>query len=373
MVGRCGGEGARTRCRASRPLRRRMCTGVASVRRFKIVLSTRRHMAPATTRRMLVALLVVSAIGLEPSWAGAQGHRSLLAGAMADGPVYTGYFADPSVLVVGKTYYAYGTNDDDAEENLPVIESSDLVHWKAVGDAMPILPSWVQNGFTWSPSVEADPAGGYELFFNAYDPATHHECIGRATAPSPLGPFVSTGNTPFLCQTTSGGVIDALVYAGGGADYLLWKGDGETGQGSEIWSQELGHGDQTLVGQPVVLQTPTQAWEAGNIEGPALARIDGTLYLLFSGNHWTSPSYAIGATTCSSPLGPCAPSGPDPVLASTGPAEGPGGPDVFHAGQQIMLAYAATPEHRDAPGEDQRELYLAVVSSAGDNTLSVKS
>jgi beta-xylosidase len=292
---------------------------------------------------------------------------------MADGPVYTGTFADPSVLVVGRAYYAYSTNDDGAEENLPVIESSDLVHWKAVGDAMPILPSWVQDGFTWSPSVEADPAGGYELFFNAYDPATHHQCIGRATAPSPLGPFVSASNTPFLCQTSAGGVIDAFVYAGHDADYLLWKSDGETGQEPKIWSQELGHGDQTLVGQPVVLQTPTQDWEDGNIEGPALATIDGTFYLLFSGNHWTSPNYGIGATTCRSPLGPCAPSGPDLILASTRSVVGPGGPDVFHAGQQIILAYAATPGHKASSGADQRELYLAVVSAVGGNALSVQS
>ena len=343
------------------------------VRGLGFALSTSRCLASAAALRALVAMCVVAAIGMDTSWAGAQGHRTAFASAVADGPVYTANFADPSVLDAGGTFYAYGTNDDDAAENLPVIESDDLVHWKAVGDAMPILPSWVQNGFTWSPSVEVDPAGGYELFFNVYDPATHHECIGRATAPSPLGPFVSAGNTPFLCQTSAGGAIDPFVYAGRGADYLVWKSDGETGQQPEIWSQRLGQDDQTLVGRPAVLQAPDQAWEAGNIEGPALAEIDGTLYLLFSGNHWTSSSYAIGDATCSSPLGPCTPSGSEPVLATTGSAVGPGGPDIFRAGHQVMLAYSATPENESNTGRDQRELYLAVVSSAGGNSLSIQN
>jgi len=321
---------------------------------------------------VLVVLCVISAVGFETSWAGAQGHRTAFTSAVGDGSVYTANFADPSVVDVGGTFYAYGTNDDDAAENLPVIESNDLVHWKAVGDAMPILPSWIQDGFTWSPSVEEDPTGGYELFFNAYDPATHHECIGRATAPSPLGPFVSAGNAPFLCQTSAGGAIDPSVYAGRSADYLVWKSDGETGQQPEIWSQRLGHDDQALMGRPTVLQAPNQTWEDDNIEGPVLAEIDGTLYLLFSGNHWTSPNYAIGDATCSSPLGPCIPSGSKPVLATTGSAVGPGGPDVFRAGQQVMLAYAATPESQANAGRDQRELYISVVISTAGN-LSVRA
>jgi len=346
--------------------------GTYSPSESEVSRSDSRWEAPDASGRVLIALLVVLASGcILAQRAGAQGHRAL-ASTMAIGPVYAGSFADPSVLVVAGTYYAYGTNEDDAAENLPVLESRDLVHWKAVGDAMPILPSWVQNGFTWSPSVEVDPSGGFELFFNAYDPATHHECIGRATAPSPLGPFVSDGNTPFLCQTSAGGAIDPSVYAGRDADYLVWKSDGETGQQPEIWSQRLGQGDQMLVGQSMVLQVPHQAWEAGNVEGPSLANIDGTLYLLFSGNRWTTPNYAIGATTCGSPLGPCAPAGPDPVLASTGSATGPGGPDVFHAGRQVALAYAATPKGTATTGEDQRELYLAVVSLAAGNSLSIQ-
>ena len=97
------------------------------------------------------------------------------------------------------------------------------------------------------------------------------------------------------------------------------------------------------------------------------------LYLLFSGNHWTTPSYGIGATTCSSPLGPLGALWAGPGPGVDGVSRRTWRSHVFHAGQQIMLAYAATPGRNAISGEDQRELYLAVVSSAGGNTLSVQS
>lgn len=318
----------------------------------------------------MVSVLVVGVVAVASSPAAlAKASRSMSVSVVSDVPAYSGDFADPSVLVVGGTDYAYSTNADS--ENVPVIESTDLVHWSAVGDAMPVLPSWVQGGYTWSPSVAEDPAGGYELFFTAYDPAEHHECIGRATAPSPLGPFVDAGTQPFLCQTTMGGAIDPSVYATRSADYLTWKSDGETGQTREIWSQQLGPGDRTLVGRPAVLQVPDQAWEGGNIEGPALASIDGTTYLFFSGNDWTSPSYAIGSVECSSPLGPCNAAGSTPLLGSTSTASGPGSPDVFDVGGHVLLAYSAVPSGSPEGRGDQRRLYLTDLSPLGGGAIGV--
>lgn len=294
-------------------------------------------------------------------------HRSPFL--LSDGPVYGGQFADPSILVVGGTYYAYSTNAGG--ENVPVIESTDLAQWTNVGDAMPVLPSWVQGGFTWSPSVSVDPAGGYELFYTAYDPARHHECIGRATGPSPLGPFVDSASRPFLCQTAMGGAIDPSVYEARSADYLVWKSDGETGQTKEIQSQRLGQGDRDLVGRPATLQVPDQEWEDLNIEGPALASIDGATHLFFSGNDWTSPNYAIGVVECSSPLGRCNAAGASPLLGSTATAQGPGSPDVFDVGDHALLAYSAVPAGAPEGNGDQRRLYFADVSALGGGTIGV--
>ena len=316
------------------------------------------------------SLLIFGAftVALSPA-AIAKTPRSRSVTLASDTPAYNADFADPSVLVVGDTYYAYSTNADS--ENVPVIESTDLVHWNAIGDAMPVLPSWVQDGYTWAPSVAADPAGGYELFFTAYDPAKKHECIGRAVGPSPLGPFVDIGSQPFLCQTLGGGAIDPSVYATRGADYLLWKSDGETGQSKAIWSQKLGPGDRSLAGSPSVLQVPDQVWEDGNVEGPSLALLDGAIYLFFSGNVWTSTKYAIGYAKCSSPLGPCSPTASSPLLGSTSIAVGPGGPDAFTMGGHTLLAYSAVPSAVADEGGDQRRLYLSEISSIGDGAIAI--
>ena len=80
---------------------------------------------------LLVAMTAcVSATCASPS-AGAQ------QGAPASIPttatlVYNEDFPDPSILVVGHTYFAYSTNSDG--ENVPLIESNDLLHWHAIGD-----------------------------------------------------------------------------------------------------------------------------------------------------------------------------------------------------------------------------------------------
>jgi beta-xylosidase len=299
----------------------------------------------------------------------AGGARSRPISLDSDTPAFDGDFADPSVLVVGSTNYAYSTNA--SSENLPVIKSTDLVHWYAIGDAMPILPTWVQGGFTWAPSVAAAPDGGYELFFTAYDPAKKHECIGRAIARSPLGPFVDAGSQPFLCETALGGAIDPSVYQTRGVDYLVWKSDGETGQLKQIFSQQLGTDDRSLVGSPASLEVPNQLWENGNIEGPALASIDGATYLFFSGNDWTSSKYAIGYIRCSSPIGPCSPAGSSPLLGSTATFVGPGSPDVFDIGSHVLLAFSAVPSDVSAGDGEQRRLYLAEIAPLGDGAIGV--
>jgi beta-xylosidase len=137
------------------------------------------------------------------------------------GPVIRSDAPDPSILEVGHNYYAYTT--DSGGNNVPVYESTDLVHWRLVGDASPVLPPWAAVGYSWSPSVTVAPGGGYQLFYDAYDEGDGEQCIGRATASSPLGPFVDSSSTPFLCQQALGGSIDASVFQQHGRDDLVWN------------------------------------------------------------------------------------------------------------------------------------------------------
>lgn len=268
------------------------------------------------------------------------------------GPVIHSDAPDPSILVVGHTYYAFITNSGG--NNLPVYESTDLVNWQLVGDAMPVLPSWAEVGLSWSPSVNVAPGGGYQLFYDAYDEGDGTECIGRATSSSPLGPFVDTSSTPFLCQQALGGSIDASVFQRSGGDVLVWKSDRIDG----IWAQSLGSDDTKVTGVRHLLLTPTTSWEGGVVEGPAMLQSGSTITLWFSAGAWSGAGYSIGRVVCDSPLGPCDASSATQELKTGGMLRGPGGPSFFDSNGSLEMAFSAW------VGEG-RAMYLASVGSDG--------
>jgi hypothetical protein len=268
------------------------------------------------------------------------------------GPVIRGDAPDPSILAVGQTYYSFTTNW--GVNNVPVYESTDLVHWRLVGDAMPVPPSWAEVGFSWSPSVTVAPGGGYQLFYDAYDGGDGVQCIGRAIASSPLGPFIDSSATPFLCQRAFGGSIDASVFQRSEGDVLVWKSDRVAG----IWAQRLGSDDTKVVGVRHLLLTPSASWESGVVEGPAMLQIGSTITLWFSAGTWSGSGYSIGMMLCDSPLGPCDPKSAVQELKSGGTLIGPGGPTFFDSHGTAEMAFSAWVG-------TGRSMYLATVGSAG--------
>lgn len=74
-------------------------------------------------------------------------------GAAVIGPVYPKNFADPYVMLVGDTFYAYSTNARG--KNTPVIRSRCLIEWEEMGDALPKRPKWSAevNFLNWAPGV----------------------------------------------------------------------------------------------------------------------------------------------------------------------------------------------------------------------------
>jgi beta-xylosidase len=250
-----------------------------------------------------------------------------LEGGIASGLVYPFDFPDPNVILVGSTYYAYATNS--ASGDVQIAESTNLSHWTAVGNALPQLPSWASADYTWAPSV-AFIGGKYDLFY-AVDPTdSPDECISVATSSSPVGPFVDSSAAPLECQPSLGGAIDpdAFVNTDGSA-YLLWK-TGAAGS-SRIWAQQLDPSGSTFAtgSSPTTILVPDQAWEAGTVEAPDMVAVNGRYLLLYSGNEWSTASYAVGAATCTGPLGPCGAASPNPILSTDSGVAGPGGESVF--------------------------------------------
>jgi beta-xylosidase len=290
------------------------------------------------------------------------GPCSALDGGATAGLVYPFDFPDPSVILVGQTYYAYATNS--VAGNIQIIASSDLKNWTAIGNALPNLPTWARPHYTWAPGV-AMIGGGFVLYYAA-DEGSGKECISVATATKPQGPFVDRSTRPLECQRALGGSIDPASFIDpNGGLFLLWKSGGPGS--SKIWSEQL---DQTgtafAVGAtPSVLLTPRQPWEAGTVEAPDLVVSGARYFLFFSGNNWDGANYAVGVATCSGPLGPCRDTSPVPILSSGPGLAGPGGESVFAdtAGTYRIAFHAWVPGAVGFP--NSRDLYIRRLSVSG--------
>lgn len=274
-------------------------------------------------------------------------------------PVLDQDFPDPDILDAGEEYYAYATNAEGI--NIQAARSTDLVHWDALGEALPDLPDWaVQSfGWAWAPEVFSPDAGQYVMYFTArfaigFDGT---QCIGVATSDDPAGPFVSSNSKPFICQTDQGGSIDPSYFVDAdGKHYVLWKNDGNSA-GHQVWLyiQEVSADGLTLQGEPRQLLTVDKLWEGIVVEAPTLWRQGDKYYLFYSANTYNDRRYATGYAVADDIFGPYVKSG-EPLLASDLKAGlvGPGGQDVVtgpHGGTWLLF-------HGWAPG-GYRRLYLA--------------
>jgi beta-xylosidase len=274
-------------------------------------------------------------------------------------PVYEQNFPDPFILPNGSEFLAYATNADRRQANVQMARSTDLVSWAPVRngerlhDAMPQLPAWAREGWTWAPEVIRD-GSHYLLYFTAREGRSGKQCVGVARASDPRGPFTSNATEPLVCQRELGGTIDPHVFRDAdGSLFLYYKNDGNAiGRRTEIFAQRLAADGLSLAGDAVALLANDAAWEAHVIESPTMARHGDRYFLFFSANHFgweehqrLSP-YAMGFASCTGPMGPCTDSPRNPILHSyndrqAGCLSGPGHQALFEAaGRQFIVFHA---------------------------------
>ncbi len=274
-------------------------------------------------------------------------------------PVFSTNFPDPFILRHGNEFLAYATNAEGGRANVQMARSANLIDWEFVRDgetlhdAMPNLPPWAREGWTWAPEVIRHN-DRYLIYFTAKETRTGIQCVGVAEAGDPRGPFTSPASEPLICQRDTGGTIDPHAFRDAdGQLYLYYKNDGNAvGKPTDIFVQRLAPDGLSLTGEPVALLRNDKDWEAHVIESPTMVRQGDSYILFFSANHFgweehqrLSP-YAMGYARCQGPMGPCTDNPGNPILYSyhnreAGCLSGPGHQAVFEVGGRQFIVFHA--------------------------------
>lgn len=273
-------------------------------------------------------------------------------------PVVRSDAPDPQAIRVGETWYLFHTNSGG--RNVPVLTSPDLVGWTEAGDALPELPAWADAGKTWAPEVIQLAPDRFVLYYTVADRASGRQCLGRAVATTPLGPYRDDAEGPLVCQAELGGSIDASPYRDtDGSLWLLWKNDGNAiGVDTWLWSQRLSPDGLRLAGTPAKLLKQTEPWEGTLIEGPFFHRHDGKLLLFFAANAYDRDTYAEGYAVCEGPTGPCVKAAENPILKSNAVASGPGHASMVEKDGRTWLLYHAWPPGQEGSTDPGRQVWL---------------
>jgi len=232
-------------------------------------------------------------------------------------PILRENFADPFILQVGDTFYAYATNS--ASKNISLARSTDLLKWQILPDAMPALPRWAKltGGLVWAPEV-IQIGEQFVMYYTARDKQSDKQCVGAAVSDKPEGKFKDASLAPLVCQAELGGTIDASPFRNeDGKLYLYYKNDGNCcNLVTYIYVQELAPDGLSLLGEPIALLRNDALWEGRVVEAPTMFKREGRYYLFFSANNYAGHEYAVGYATCESPLGPCQDAPENPILKS---------------------------------------------------------
>lgn len=258
-------------------------------------------------------------------------------------PVIPGDFPDPSIIRVGKDYYATATTGGWAPE-FPILHSEDLVNWKIVGAVFNEKPSWAKGDF-WAPEIIADK-GRYFVYYTARRDEGKDKkgtlCVAVAVADKPDGIYRDKG--ALVCQEM--GSLDAFfVRDENDKPYLVWKEDGnDRGQPTWLYAQALDESGTKLLGKPKKLFRNTDAWEKHVIEGAYIMRRDGYFYMFYSGNACCGRScdYALGVARSKTLLGKWEKNPANPILPANETWQCPGHGSIVETpdGRDFLLYHA---------------------------------
>lgn len=259
--------------------------------------------------------------------------------------------ADPTIVrdptVSHPSYYMVCTSEDIP--GIPLYHSTNGENWKEVTPNLITqsnAPAWARSSL-WGPSLTY-VNHQWRLYYTAADSSGLMH-IAVATSSSPTGPYVSA---PLPVVSSHDGAIDPQAFvASNGRSYLLWKINGNAHDApSLIQIAPLSSSGTALASAPKTVLRNRLGWEGAVVEGPFMVEHDGTYFLFFCANNYTTSRYAIGVARSTSPKGPFTVD-PKPILTSHNGWNGPGGPSITTNAKGVdFLIFAAFRGNRLTPG-----------------------
>jgi beta-xylosidase len=258
-------------------------------------------------------------------------------------PVVAGDYPDPSVIRVGRDYYATATSSEWSPE-FPILHSRDLVNWEIIGEVFPKRPEWSVGNY-WAPEIWQEN-GKFYIFYVARR-ANGPLCIAVATAAKPTGPYTDHG--ALECQEV--GSIDAFpIRDETGKLFIVWKEDGNSvNKPTPLWAQEFDDKNYKLIGErKEILRNEPASWEGNLVEGPYIMRRNGWFYMFYSGNACCGREckYALGVARSKTLLGTWEKDPSNPILKGNEDWRCPGHGTIVtdETGRTYMMYHAYDPK-----------------------------
>ena len=268
--------------------------------------------------------------------------------------------ADPYVLRVGDTYYLYAA----APENgvFIVRRSKDLLHWSAPKEIFRAgEEAWSRDCY-WAPECHVIN-GQYVLFYSANQRAVREGesfNITVAVCDTPDGDFRDPIGRPIFNPGYP--IIDGNILCEDGHIYLYYSrccsyhlvDDCEE---SWIYVVELKPDFTGVIGEPKLLLRPEQEWENRSAptqkrrwnEGSFILKRDGKYYILYSGNYFMEPHYAMGYAVSDAALGPYVKAAENPIVECTDEITGTGHGCLVETDAGLVAVYHGRTEATGAP------------------------
>ena len=251
--------------------------------------------------------------------------------------VLPGDHPDPSVIKVGKTFWASSTSSNWFP-SFPLLSSTDLIHWKQHGYIFNKKSDWADYYF-WAPELSYDKGKVY-VYYAAHK-KNGNLSVGAAVANKPEGPYTDLG--PLVSQAD--GSIDAFAMRDeNGKLYLIWKEDANSvNKPTPIWAQPMKEDRTALTGEKKELFRNDVNWEGNLVEGVSIIKHNGYFFAIYAaaGCCGINCTYAVGVARAKNLLGPWEKYKQNPVMKGNDVWVCPGhGTAVEKDGRYYLLHHA---------------------------------